>query len=41
LAHRLSTADLYLVHHELQAEARKDPYAKDCEKSLEYGISLG
>ena len=41
LAQWLSTADLYLVHHELQEEARKDPYAKDCEKSLEYGISLG
>ena len=41
LAHRLSTADLYLVHHELQEEAWKDPYAKDCEKSLEYEISLG
>ena len=41
VAHWLSTADLYLVHHELQGEARKDPYAKDCEKSLEYGISLG
>ena len=41
VAHWLSTADLYLVHHELQEEARKDPDAKDCEKSLEYGISLG
>ena len=41
LAQWLSTADLYLVHHELQEEARKDPYAKDCEKSLEYGIWLG
>ena len=41
LAYRLNTTDLYSVHHELQQEACKDAYAKDCTKSLKCGRSLG
>eukprot|EP00435_Cladocopium_sp_Y103_P063043 s419_g24.t1 len=34
LEYRLSTPDLYSVHHELQEEARKDAYAKDERRKL-------